>query len=171
MARAALLMQAMDDNHARVRDRLEGMDEEEFFWKPVPEAWTIFHDGTGRWRYDYAIPDPEPARVTTIAWQMIHLGTCKVMYHEYAYGPARLRFPEIDIPRTPVDTIAFLDDGQQLLGGDLEGLTETGLDELVKTNWGELWPAWRIFWVMADHDAFHGGMIGTLRDLYQWRTS
>jgi hypothetical protein len=43
------------------------------------------------------------------------------------------------------------------------------LDEPVKTNWGELWPAWRIFWVMADHDAFHGGMIGKLRDLYRWR--
>jgi hypothetical protein len=169
MSRAALLLKALDDTHARVQDRLEGMDEEEFFWKPVPEAWTVFQDETGRWGYDYAIPDPEPAPVTTIAWQMIHLGTCKVMYHEYAFGAARLTFPEIDIPHTAADARSFLDDGRLLLRNDLEGLTEAGLDEPVKTNWGELWPAWRIFWVMADHDAFHGGMIGTLRDLYRWR--
>jgi hypothetical protein len=171
MSRAALLLRALDGNHARVRDRLAGMDEEEFFWKPVPEAWTVFQDETGRWDYDYAIPDPEPAPVTTIAWQMIHVGTCKVMYHEYAFGPARLTFPGIDIPHTPADAGAFLDSGQRLLRSDLEGITEAGLDEPVKTNWGEVWPAWRIFWVMADHDAFHGGMIGTLRDLYQWRKS
>jgi len=42
------------------------------------------------------------------------------------------------------------------------------LDEPRKTNWGELWPAWRVFLTMADHDALHGGAIGYLRDLYLW---
>jgi len=31
-----------------------------------------------------------------------------------------------------------------------------------------MWPAWRIFTTMIDHDAFHGGTIGYLRDLYYW---
>jgi hypothetical protein len=35
------------------------------------------------------------------------------------------------------------------------------------TNWGEEWPAWRIFWTMIHHDAHHGGEIGALRDLYR----
>ena len=44
---------------------------------------------------------------------------------------------------------------------------ETVLDELRLTNWGERWPTWRIFWVMAAHDLHHGGEIGCLRDLYR----
>jgi len=37
----------------------------------------------------------------------------------------------------------------------------------VLTNWGEKWPAWRIFWAMIEHDLHHGGEIGALRDLYR----
>jgi hypothetical protein len=90
------------------------------------------------------------------------------MYHEWAYGAARLTWPELDTPHTAADAIALLDQGQALLRGDLHGLAEAQLDEPRRTNWGETWPAWRIFWAMIDHDALHGGAIGCLRDLYQW---
>jgi hypothetical protein len=33
-----------------------------------------------------------------------------------------------------------------------------------------MWPAWRIFTTMTDHDALHTGAIGNLRDLYCWTT-
>jgi hypothetical protein len=36
------------------------------------------------------------------------------------------------------------------------------------TNWGELWPTWRIFGAMIAHDLSHGAEIGCLRDLYVW---
>jgi hypothetical protein len=36
----------------------------------------------------------------------------------------------------------------------------------LKTNWGEEWPTWRVFWTMIQHDSHHGGEIGCLRDLY-----
>jgi hypothetical protein len=90
------------------------------------------------------------------------------MYHEWAYGPAELTWPEVHVPSTPAEAFALLDRGQALLRDDLKGLSETQLDEAVPTNWGERWPAWRIFSVMADHDALHGGVVGCLRDLYRW---
>jgi DinB superfamily len=168
MSRGALLAGTMEDAYARLCNRLEGLTEEEFFWRPVPDCWTVYRDESGRSTYDYAVPDPQPAPVTTIAWQLVHVAACKVMYHEWAFGAARLTWPELEVPSTPSDALALLDRGQALLMDDLHGLTESQLDEAVQTNWGERWPAWRIFSVMADHDALHGGVMGCLRDLYHW---
>jgi hypothetical protein len=164
----ALLTTTMQEAYERLRIRLEGLTEQEFFWQPVPDCWTVYPDESGRWTYDYHVPDPEPAPLTTIAWQLVHVGACKVMYHEWAYGPARLTWPELNVPCTVIDTLALLDRGQTLLQDDLQRLSESQLDEPVLTNWGERWPAWRIFWVMTDHDALHGGIVGHLRDVYRW---
>jgi hypothetical protein len=46
-------------------------------------------------------------------------------------------------------------------------LDDDELDRRVLTNWGDRWPAWRIFWTMIHHDLWHGGEIGVLRDLYR----
>ena len=63
----------------------------------------------------------------------------------------------------------MLDRSHLALAGTLNRLSDHDLEEPRQTNWGEMWPAWRIFWTMADHDAFHGGVIGYLRDLFYWR--
>lgn len=87
------------------------------------------------------------------------------MYHEYAFGAAKLTWPDIDSAHTAVDAIAQLDHGHTLLVRDLAGLRDADLDQPPRTNWGEQWPTWRVFWTMIDHDALHGGEIGALRDL------
>jgi hypothetical protein len=168
MSRAALLAAAMDENYQRLRTRLSGLTDAEFFWEPVAGCWNIYEDRSGHWTYHYAIPDPDPAPLTSIGWQVVHIATCKVMYHEWAFGPARRTFPELVIPHTVAAGIEMLDDGQRRLVDVLGELPEPQLDEPRKTNWGELWPAWHIFWAMADHDALHAGAIGNLRDLYVW---
>ncbi len=122
--------------------RPEGLTNEEFFWRPVPDCWTIHQDRPGHWTYDYAIPDPRPARATTIGWQLVHLGTCKLMYHEWAYGQARLTWPEVRVPGTAGEALHLREEGhttasgrppralrvrpgqgaQDQLGGDVAGL-------------------------------------------------
>jgi len=171
VARVELLSAALEQSYARLRARLDGITDEEFFWQPAPASWTIYQDRPGHWTYHYAIPDPEPAPTTTIGWQLVHLGTGKVMYHEYAYGEGRLTWPQLDIPDGAVSALDLLEKGHLLLRDDLRATDESGLDERRKTNWGESWPAWRIFSAMADHDAFHGGVIGYLRDLHYWTAS
>ena len=170
MGRRELLAAAMEQAYARLRDRLEGVDEEEFFWKPVPGAWTIYEDRPGHWTYNYEIPDPDPAPLTTIAWQVVHLGTTRLMYHEHAYGTAKLTFPDIVIPHAVAAAIQLLEESYLVLRADLEAETEDGLEKERRTNWGDMWPAWRIFITMTDHDALHTGTIGNLRDLYYWTT-
>lgn len=158
----------MDESYARVRTRLEDLTDEEFFWEPAPGCWRVFFDdASGRWSYDYEEPDPDPPPFTTIGWRLVHIALCKVMYHEWAYGPKELTWLTIETPHTAADAISTLQEGQALLVSDLEALRDDQLDALVLTNWGESWPAWRIFWTMVDHDSHHGAELGLLRDLYR----
>src|SRR5438034_1822114 len=167
MARLDLLLVQMDEAYERLRRRLEGLTEDEYFWEPVPDCWTVHRDQTGRWVTDYAFPDPVPAPVTTVGWRLVHLADCKVMYHEYAFGAGRLTFPELIAPATVQGAIERLQEGQGLLRSDLVNLEAGQVDGPRLTNWGEPWPAWRIFWAMIDHDLHHGAEISCLRDLYR----
>ncbi len=162
-----LLLSQMDKAFSRLWNRIEGLGDAEYFWQPVPHCWTIHRDGAGAWVHDYVEPDPEPPPFTTIGWRLAHLADCKVMYHEWAYGARRLTFPDLPALASVGAAREGLGRGHRLLRADLEGLAEGDLDQPRLTNWGELWPAWRIFSVMTDHDAHHGGEIGTLRDLYR----
>ncbi len=71
-------------HHAR--PRLEGLTDDEYFWKPVPDAWTVHRDGSIDWEY----PPPEPAPVTTIAWRMAHVivGVFAMRSASHFGGPA-----------------------------------------------------------------------------------
>jgi hypothetical protein len=165
--RVGLLHQQMGDAYELVRARVRGLTDDEFFWEPAPGCWTVHPGPDGRWTADYAEPDPDPP--TTIAWRLVHLATCKVMDHEYAFGRGELTWDTIDHPRTAGSAIEMLERGQRLLTADLDTLDDRGLDEARLINWGEAWPTWRIFWTMIWHDAHHGGEIGALRDLYRYR--
>ncbi len=172
MSRVDLLLVALDEAYGRLSRRLEGLTDEEYLWQPVPGGWSIRRGTDGRWAADYDFPDPQPAPFTTIAWRLLHIADCKIMYHEYAYGAGKLTFPDLEVCRTPAGAIDRLREGQQLLRDDLTGLSdEAALDAEVATNWGEQWPAWRVFWTMIEHDAWHGGEIGTMRDLYRNRST
>jgi hypothetical protein len=116
---------------------------------------------------DYTDPAPEPAPFTTIAWRLLHIEGCKVMYHEYAFGPGKLTWDELPVPHTAADAIASLEGSHARLRSALASLNDLDLEEMRLTNWGELWPTWRIFWTMILHDLHHGAEIGCLRDLYR----
>ncbi len=163
----SLLSQQLEAAHRMVREALDGMTEAEFWWEPAPGCWTVRRQANGRWAADYAEPDPVPAPLSTIAWRLVHIGECKIMYHEYAFGPGRLTWPEIDSAHTVEGAIEQVEHGHALLSEALEGLTDDDLDRPRATNWGEQWPTWKIFWTMIHHDIHHGAEIGTLRDLFR----
>lgn len=56
----------------QLRARLEGLTDEEYFWSPVPDAWTV-RPGAGRFTRDDTSPAPDPAPFTTIAWRLGHV--------------------------------------------------------------------------------------------------
>ena len=165
-----LLRRELQEAYEALRARVEGLGDDEFFWEPVPECWTVRRGADGRWAVDYPEPPhPDPAPFTTIGWRLVHLAECKVMYHEYAFGAAKLTFPEIDSAHTARAAVEQLEAGHAMLVGDLASLDDAGLEREVLTNWGDRWPARRIFWTMIRHDLHHGGEIGALRDLFRER--
>jgi hypothetical protein len=166
-ASVELLSTEMTGAFDQLTGRLDGLADEEFFWEPVPDPWTLRWKANGTWGYDYAFPDPDPSPFTTIAWRISHVATCKIMYHEYGFGPRKLTWAELRIPRSVPESVAMLHEGQALLVADVDGLEDADLQAPRSTNWGETWPAWRIFWTMINHDLWHGGEIGVLRDLYR----
>ena len=78
----ALLVAQMEEAWRTLRSRLEGLTDEEFFWEPVPGCWTVHPNEGGRWVVDYTLPEPDPPPFTTIAWRLVHVAACKIMYHE-----------------------------------------------------------------------------------------
>ncbi|MFI5958083.1 DinB family protein [Cryptosporangium sp. NPDC051539] len=66
----------------QVRPRLQGLTDDEYFWSPVPDAWSVrprgtskapIQGGTGDFTVDFAYPPPDPAPFTTIAWRLNHV--------------------------------------------------------------------------------------------------
>jgi hypothetical protein len=159
-----LLLRETDEAYEILLRCIGDLTDEEYGWEPGPGVWRVSRDEHGRWTHDYAEPDPEPSPFTTIGWRVAHVATCKVMYHEWAFGPRRMTWLTIETPHDVEGALAMLREGHELLRADLAALDEPGLEAQVLTNWGEPWPAWRIFWTMIHHDLQHGGEIGALRD-------
>ena len=159
-----LLLRETDEAYEILLQCIGDLTDEEYTWEPGPDVWRVFLDENAHWTHDYLEPDPVPSPFTTIGWRIAHVATCKVMYHEWGFGPRRLTWLTIDTPHDVAGALAMVREAQRLLRADLAGLDEAALDAEVLTNSGEPWPAWRIFWTMIHHDLQHGGAIGALRD-------
>ncbi|MEV4346846.1 DinB family protein [Actinoplanes sp. NPDC049596] len=66
----------------QVGPRLDGLTDDEYFWEPVKDVWNVRPRGTstapvqagsGDFTIDFAFPEPVPAPVTSIAWQLGHV--------------------------------------------------------------------------------------------------
>jgi uncharacterized damage-inducible protein DinB len=108
-----------------------------------------------------------------------HVGACKVMYDDYAFGPGALQFatPEVEPFLTEgsrEDVVAWLEGAHALLAGHVAALADDAeLDTPRLTNWGELRPTRWIISAMITHDAYHAGEINHVRSLLdgddRWR--
>ncbi len=127
-----------------------------------------------QWR---ARPDGVARTIEAIA---VHVGACKLMYEDYAFGPGTKRFgtPEVEpwpegaAPMTEVT--AWLAAAHGALRARVAALADDAdLDRPRPTNWGELRPTRWILAAMVTHDAYHAGEINHLRSLLsgddRWR--
>jgi hypothetical protein len=66
----------------QLRPRLDGLIDEEYFWEPVTDCWSVRPRGTGTapmqagsgdFTIDFAFPEPVPPPVTTVAWRIGHI--------------------------------------------------------------------------------------------------
>ncbi|MGB8405167.1 MAG: DinB family protein [Mycobacterium sp.] len=69
----------------RLRPRLDGLTDDEYFWQPVGDCWTVHPDGS----IDFACPPTDHAPFTTIAWRLAHVivGVLAMRNHSHFGGP------------------------------------------------------------------------------------
>ncbi|HMG42269.1 MAG TPA: DinB family protein [Acidimicrobiales bacterium] len=159
----------------RFTGRLAGLTDDEYFWEPVADCWTLRQDADGRWVLDGGGgfgPAPDPAPVTTIAWRTGHVvGLCVGRFGDRLFGDGQLWAGGIDPPGTTTELPAFLDENYARWR---PGLAAASDDDLGLP----LGPAWGIY---AEHSrtdlalhvldelVHHAAEIGLLRDLYARR--
>jgi uncharacterized damage-inducible protein DinB len=108
-----------------------------------------------------------------------HVGACKVMYDDYAFGSGTLQFgtPEVEpfaSGGSPADVIEWLEAAHARLVEHVAALEDDAeLARTRATNWGEQRPTRWIIAAMITHDAYHAGEINHVRSLLdgddRWR--
>ncbi|HET9547115.1 MAG TPA: DinB family protein [Desertimonas sp.] len=101
------------------RPRLDGLTDEEYRWEPVPGCWNVrpresgsapIQAGSGEFTCDFAVPEPDPPPVTTIAWRLAHV-TVGVFGARAAshFGGPPIDYPSYEYPGDAATALDNLD--------------------------------------------------------------
>jgi hypothetical protein len=172
------LVDLSDEAWHRLRERVEGLTDEEYLWEPAPGCWTIRPRPDGTWVADSVLPRPEPEPFTTLAWRLWHIID---MYGEDRAPrwldvppqgpPIGLDSPE-GAPATAADAIALLERAHDRWDAHLALVDDARLAEPVGSVAGPQYASRsRAAYVLHMLDEFihHGAEVGQLRDLWRWQ--
>lgn len=145
---------------------LNEIPKEEAQWRLTPHSRTLeiikqWNEKGNEWVSAQTL-DP----ISTIEYKIVHIAQCKQMYDEYAFREGTLNWRDLESPEWP-NCITFLEQTQTRLVDSLQKISDEQLEEMVPTNWGDLWPIKQIISTMIHHDAYHFGQICTIRNFYK----
>jgi uncharacterized damage-inducible protein DinB len=115
-----------------------------------------------------------PAGSRSIFDIVLHVGACKFVYENHAFGDGSMRWdrpgtvPTIEPGTPPGEIIDWLRAGQRALKDSVAALSDDS--ELLRprlANWGEKHETRWLVNVMIQHDLYHGGEINHIRALRQ----
>lgn len=164
--------------HQRLRPRLDGLSDEEYFWQPVPGSWTInrrgestatgsYGSGTFTWDYGPASAGPEP--MTTIAWRLGHLIETLASMNGVYFGGPKVTFKTFDYPGTAQTALHQLDDTYASWVAGVRDLGEEGLAAPQGSKSPPEFshaPVARVVLYTSVEIFHHGAEICLLRDLF-----
>ena len=101
-----------------------------------------------------------------------HVGGCKLMYENHAFGDAALRWDDPLVEgrgalETPASAVEWLRAGHARLRASVAALDDAELARPRRANWGELHETRWLIAVTIEHDLYHAGEINHLRALRQ----
>lgn len=123
-------------NH-HVRPRFAGLTDEEYFWEPAPGSWSVRPRGTGTapvqagsgaMTIDFAVPEPSPSPVTTIAWRLGHVivGVLGLRNASH-FGRDAIDYESFEYAATAQEALAQLEAEYAVWIAGVEALDEDGL--------------------------------------------
>jgi hypothetical protein len=121
----------------QLRDRLEGLTDDEYFWEPAPGCWNVRPRGTGTapvqagsgaMTIDFAMPEPDPPPFTTIAWRLGHVIVgVLAMRNASHFGREPADYQSFAYAGTAAEALAQLDAEYATWQAGVESLGEGGL--------------------------------------------
>ena len=162
----------------QLRPRLDGLTDDEYFWHPVPDCWTISHRGkdsvatslgADEFTMDYAEPPHDSEPVTTIAWRLAHLIDVFGPPDAPHFGGRSADHPAVRYSRTAEGALRQLDDGHDAWVRDVRRLGPAGLVQpqgaISPPEYADA-PMARLVLYTHVEVIHHGAEISLLRDLY-----
>lgn len=164
----------------RLRPRLDGLSDDEYFWQPVPGCWTISRRGqsqaplsygSGEFTWDYGTATPGAEPMTTIAWRLGHLMECLASMTSSHFGGPEASVETYEYPGTAENALRQLDDAYARWVSGVRALGTAGLAERQgATSPPEFAdaPVARLVLYTSVELVHHGAEVCLLRDLYRW---
>jgi hypothetical protein len=154
----------------RVRARLEGLGDDEYFWEPVAGCWTVRPMPNGVYRTDMSVFPPDPPPVATIAWRLAHI-TDILSQSRNATWLGLVPVADDDLTAAPdaASARARYDGAVDVWNGYLEAVD----DDVLARPIGAIGRAYaehsRATLVLHEIDEVihHGAEVALLRDLYR----
>jgi len=149
----------------QLRPRLDDLTDEEYFWQPVPDCWTVHPDGA----IDFTYPEPQPAPFTTIAWRLAHVivGVFAMRNHSHFGGPPA-DYESWHYATDAKTALQQLDDAYKNWIAGVHGLAESDLARPIGPKEGP-WAEHSMLELILhiNREAIHhGAEIACIRDLY-----
>jgi hypothetical protein len=121
----------------QLRDRLDGLTDDEYSWEPTPGCWSVRPRGTGTapvqagsgaMTIDFAMPEPDPLPFTTIAWRLGHVIVGVLAMRNAAhFGRTPTDYQSFSYAATATEALAQLDAEYATWLAGVESLGEAGL--------------------------------------------
>ena len=162
----------------QLRPRLDGLTDEEYFWEPAAGGWSIRRRGestapmvlgSGDFTADFALPPPDPAPVTTIAWRLAHIIMgCFGVRNAAHFGGPPVDYQTFAYAGTAAQALGQLDDAHAAW---IKGVRGLGADGLARPSgpaegpFAEYSMAALVLHIPRQV-IHHGAEISLLRDLY-----
>jgi DinB family protein len=161
----------------RLRPRLDGLSDEEYFWQPVSACWTVSRRGAsgapvslgpGEFTWDFGEPE-EPEPVTTIAWRLAHLVVGFAEMNGSHFGGPHADPETFDYAGTAEEALSQLDEAYAAWVAGVRALGEAGLvraqGPTAPTEFAHA-PMARLVLYTSLEVFHHGAEVCLLRDLY-----
>jgi DinB superfamily len=149
----------------QLRPRLDGLTDDEYFWQPVPDCWTVHPGGS----VDFVYPPPIPTPFTTIAWRMAHVivGVFAVRAHNH-FGAPPASYQDWDYATDAATALSQLDETYAAWMTGVRSLSAAELTRRCGPAEGPYadYPLSELVLHINREAIHHGAEIACLRDLY-----